>query len=424
MNAILPLLLIACDPGTSSDPSIDPGVDPGVDPAEAADIVDLALDTPELSTLAQAVVDAGLEDTLRSDGDFTVFAPTNQAFEDLGVDLSTLSQEDLQTILTYHVIAGAQVDSGSVPAMADSVADYTLFFDTSSGVMVNDATVTTADVEASNGIVHVIDTVLMPPTLLDAVVFGGLDELAGAAGAADPAIVELLDAPGDFTVFAPTNEAFEAAADITAGLDQESLTGVLAYHVYPGRVMSDAVPFAADSLFANEAGYGVTALFDTSSGVWINGSSQVVVADIKTTNGVVHVVDAVMLPPSIVDHAQAAGLSSLIDTVGAASGDLGSTLSAPGSFTVFAPTNEAFEAIAEAAAGLDEDQLRDVLLYHVVGAYAASDSLSSGEVETLLGEDVDVQVDAGVSVNGATVLVADVHATNGVVHVIDAVLLP
>jgi len=425
------LLSLACTTDETPDTTDDdvvvdetlPTDDTGA--TDEANIVEIAAATPELSTLVDAVVAAGLDETLSSDGDFTVFAPTNEAFEALGVDLNTLEPDVLAEILTYHVIAGARVDSGSIPAIADSVADYTLFFDTTDGVMVNDAAVIQADVEATNGIVHVIDTVLLPPTIVDAAVYGGLNELVGAVTAADPAVVELLSSPGDYTVFAPTDDAFVAIADVASTLDQAALTGVLSYHVFPARVPSDAVPPMADSALINDGGYGVTALFDTSDGVVINGYSTVVIADIKTTNGIVHVVDSVLLPPNIVDHAVAAGLTSLLDTVAAANGDVAGSLSGASSKTVFAPTNDAFADIADVAGTLTENQLRKVLLYHVVPAYAASGDVATGSVPTFLDDQtLDVVVDGGVFVNGAEVVVADVHATNGVVHIVDAVLIP
>ena len=425
------LLTLACttdeNPDTTDDDVVVDETLPTDDTGEAdeANIVEIAADTPELSTLVDAVVAAGLDETLSAEGDFTVFAPTNEAFEALGVDLDTLEPEVLAEILTYHVIADARVDSGSIPAIADSVADYTLFFDTTDGVMVNNATVIQADVEASNGIVHVVDTVLLPPTIVDAAVYGGLDELVGAVTAADPAVVDLLSSPGDYTVFAPTDDAFAAIADVASTLDQAALTDVLSYHVFPARVPSDAVPAMADSALINAGGYGVTALFDTSDGVVINGYSTVVIADIKTTNGIVHVVDSVLLPPNIVDHAVAAGLTSLLDTVGAANGDVAGSLTGPSSKTVFAPTNDAFADIADVAATLNENQLRKVLLYHVVPAYAASGDVTTGSVPTFLDDQtLDVVVDGGVFVNGAEVVIADVHATNGVVHIVDAVLIP
>lgn len=420
MIRTLSISLLALSACTTDTDDTDPDI--SVDQT----IVDIASADAQFSTLVSAIEDAGLMDTLSGDGNFTVFAPTDDAFAALGVDLSTLSTDELASILTYHVIAEAEVDSASIPALADSAAGYTLFFDTSDGVMVNNATVTNADIDASNGIIHVVDTVLMPPTILDAAGYAGLTSLAGAVEGADPAIANLLGSPGEYTVFAPTNDAFDDVSDVTAGLDATQLADVLAYHAFPGSVTSDAVPALADSLMENAYGINVTALFDTSDGVAINGA-DVVVADIYTTNGVVHVIDEVLLPPTVVDLASVAGLTSLLDTVGAASGDLGTTLSGEGPFTVFAPTNDAFDDIASVASTLSADELRDILLFHVVGGDypVKSADLTAGEVPTLLADtSVTVDLTAGVVVENANVVIADVHGTNGTVHVIDAVMLP
>lgn len=413
--ALLALLLpiAACNP----DEEVEAG----------GDIVDVAAGDERFETLVAAVQAAGLEDTLRSEGAFTVFAPTDEAFEAAGIDISALSAEELAAVLTYHVIAGAAVDSASVPDRAESVATWTLFFDTSdTWVGVNDATVTIPDIEADNGIIHGIDRVLMPPTILDAAGYAGLTSLAGAVGDADPAVATLLGGTDALTVFAPTNEAFAAISDTVATLDEAALTGVLSYHVLSGAVTSDAVPGAAGTLLTNEWGNAVTALFDTSDGVKVNGAT-VVAADIRATNGVIHVVDAVLLPPTVVDIATIGGFTGLLDAVGAASGDLGTTLSGEGPFTVFAPTNDAFDAIATAAASLTADELRDVLLFHVVGGEdpVKSTDLADGEVASLLsGASLTVDVGSEVMIEDAEVILADLHATNGIVHVIDAVMLP
>lgn len=411
------LALIGCTDTTDTTDATDTGT-------MDMDIVDIASADANFSILVQAVVDAGLEGTLRGEGPFTVFAPTDDAFD--GIDLSGLEPSQLAEILTYHVVSG-DVPSSSVPDLADSVAGFTLFFDTSAGVMVNDATVTMADIEASNGIIHVIDTVLMPPDIIDAAGYAGLSGLAGALGAANPAVATALEGEGPFTVFAPTNAAFDDVAAVTKTLDADQLADVLLYHAYAGEVTSDAVPATADSLLQNPWGNGVTALFDTSAGVVVNGSAEVQVADVITTNGVVHVIDQVLLPPTVVGLAQNAGLTGLLDTVGAASGDLGTVLGGDGPFTVFAPSNAAFADITEVAAGLSADALRDILLFHVVGgaAPAVSSGLTDGEVASLLaGQTLTIDTSAGVMVESATVVIADVHGTNGVVHVIDSVMLP
>lgn len=422
--SLLALAAFAIGCASDDDPTTPDPMDD--DPMETFDIVDIASADADFSTLAGAIVDAGLEETLRSTGPFTVFAPTNAAFEALGIDLSTLSADELSTILEYHVVA-AEVPASAVPERADSANGYTIFFDTSNGVGINgSATVTTADVDAENGLIHMIDTVLLPPTILDAVGYAGLTELGGAVGAADPSIAELLAAPAEHTVFAPTNEAFTAIADITATLDTAGLSDVLTYHVVAGSVDSGMVPGQADTLLINAWGNGVTALFDTSVGVTVNGSSDVAIADIRTTNGIIHVVDEVLLPPTVVGHADIAGLTGLLGAVDAASGDLGTVLSGEGPFTVFAPTNDAFDDIAAVTATLSADDLADVLLYHVVGGASpvASTDLSDGMVPTLLGSDVEVDLSSGVMINDSAVIQADIHSTNGVVHVIDAVLLP
>lgn len=423
------LALAGCPMATDMTDMTDGDVTDGDTGTPApGNIVEVATEAGVFGTLLQALQDAGLDDDLAGAGPFTVFAPTDDAFAD--VDLSGLSPEALAEILSYHVIP-ANVPSSAVPALADSLATYTLFFDTSDGVAVNGVDVDTADVAASNGVIHIIDDVLMPPDILDAAGFAGLTSLASTIGAADPAVATTLGGAGPFTVFAPDNDAFTTFTDSLPGTPtQEELTSVLLYHVFDGSVTSDIVPAKADSLLENTWGNGVTALFDTSNGVVVNGSSTVSIADVITTNGVVHVVREVLVPPTIVDTAANAGLTGLLTTVGAASGDLGTVLSGAGPFTVFAPDNMAFDDIASTAKTLTADQLRDVLLFHVVDTTTAtpvlSTALSNGEVPTALtGQSVTVNIDgAAPTVEGAEVAIADINTTNGVVHVIDAVMLP
>lgn len=424
------LFLAACngsdDTDTDMDTELDSDTDMGTEMA-AMSITDVAASDDRFESLVAALQAAGLDDDLAAEGSFTVFAPTDDAFANAGIDISALSTAELTDILTYHVIANAEVDSGSIPARADSLAGWTLFFDTSDGVMVNNAAVVQADVMADNGVIHAIDTVLMPPTILDAAGYAGLTELAAAVGAADPAVAAMLGSEGDFTVFAPDNAAFDAAASITASLDTAGLTDVLSYHVFDGRVTSDIVPEVAESSLTNDDGLPVVALFDTSDGVMVN-NALVAAADIQTTNGVVHVVDTVLVPPTVVDLAVYGGLTELVAAVGAADGELGTTLSGAGPFTVFAPTDAAFDAAASVTAGLSTAQLRDVLLFHVVGGASAvtSAELSSGEVGSLLtGQTLTVDTSGSApTVEGATVLKADLHGTNGTVHIIDQVMVP
>ena len=155
-------------------------------------------------------------------------------------------------------------------------------------------------------------------------------------------------------------------------------------------------------------------------------------ADIIGSNGVIHVVDAVIMPLDIVGHAVAnSNFSELVGALGAASGDLVAILSGDGPFTVFAPVNSAFEAISDVVAGLDADQLAAVLTYHVVGgANVRSTQLTDGQqVNTVNGSSFTINLGAGATItdtqgNTVDIILTDVQATNGVIHVLDAVILP
>merc|ERR1712157_101567 len=179
----------------------------------------------------------------------------------------------------------------------------------------------------------------------------------------------------------------------------------------------------------------------THKGVYVGPSVKdlktVVGADNLASNGVAHIIDGVLLPPSslgdskpnIVELAQSVDdLSTLVAAVVA--GDLAETLSSPGPFTVFAPLNSAFAALPEGTLDTllkpeNKDQLVDILTYHVVGAKALSTDLSDGQtITTVEGKDVTVSIGDSVKINDATVVKPDVLASNGVVHVVDGVLLP
>ncbi|TVQ50122.1 MAG: T9SS C-terminal target domain-containing protein, partial [Saprospirales bacterium] len=243
----------------------------------------------------------------------------------------------------------------------------------------------------------------------------------------------LSDPNGTFTVFAPTDDAFDAIdPEVLEAIldDEELLTAILLYHVV------GAIAFSSDLEDGQEIetalGQNVTVTIENGN-VFIN-NALVTVADLEADNGVVHVIDAVLLPevdePFTVfdiisesdDHLT---LQAAIEIAG-----LDGILSDPnGTFTVFAPTDDAFDAIdPEVLEAIldDEELLTAILLYHVVGAIAFSSDLEDGqEIETALGQNVTVTIENGnVFINNALVTVADLEADNGVVHVIDAVLLP
>ncbi|MCB9604473.1 MAG: fasciclin domain-containing protein [Sandaracinus sp.] len=459
--------LVGCGDDDGPTPTPDGG---GPDSSVAGNtIVDIAVGNPDFSTLVGALQAAGLDDDLAGEGPFTVFAPTNAAFEALA---AVPEGEALSQVLQYHVVSGAvrSTDLAEGINLPVSLNDLTLFVSRSgSSVTLNSGvTVTTADIVADNGIIHVIDAVLLPPSIADAAGHAGLTSLLDAATEAGPveslggvSVPELLSDPSSglsFTVFAPANAAFDglyAALEVDgpADLPDATLQGVLFYHVLLNqRVLSADVPDTARAagpapyLLSREGAerLGMNLFFDTTSGVAINGGSagegafgaNVVIADVRTTNGVVHVIDRVLLPPTIAQVASITpSLSSLVGAVGAAADIPGtppvSVLAAldnraPGTnLTVFAPTNDAFTAAASALEGASAEAVRDVLLYHVLGTAVISADLANGDVETLNGADVTVDADATPpTIEGAAVQAVDIVTVNGVVHVIDAVLLP
>jgi len=270
-----------------------------------------------------------------------------------------------------------------------------------------------------------------------------LSTLVAAVVAGD--LAETLSSPGPFTVFAPTNEAFGALPEGTLDSllkpeNKDQLVDILTYHVLPAQVLSTDLKFFQS--VATVEGKNVHVV-RTSKGVYVGPSikelKSVVGADNLASNGVAHIIDGVLLPPTsaladskpnIVELAQSVDdLSTLVAAVVA--GDLAETLSSPGPFTVFAPTNEAFGALP--AGTLDtllkpenKDQLVDILTYHVLPAQVLSTDLKPKQVvKTVEGKELLVSIYEGdVYANKAKVVGADNLASNGVAHIIDGVLLP
>ena len=281
-----------------------------VDPPDETTIVDVAEGDANLLTLVAALQAAGLDATLAGDGPFTVFAPDDDAFEALGegvVDTLTADTELLTKVLEYHVVSGAAVTAGE---LTDGQEIETLSGDTltvtvdADGVFVNGIAVVEPDVQADNGVVHVIGGVLTQH--LDVVerarITPDLSTLVAAIRTAD-----LADALGDedatFTVFAPTNAAFDALPE---GMlddlldDPDALADVLRYHVVSGTAafaedLTDGMTVMnmADGTLTLGVGEAVTVTGETA-----DNTATVVVPDVDVSNGVVHVIDAVLLPPA------------------------------------------------------------------------------------------------------------------------------
>ncbi|MCK3683588.1 fasciclin domain-containing protein [Maribellus sp. YY47] len=408
-------------------------------------VVDIAMYSADFSSLVSAVVKADLAETLSGEGPFTVFAPTNNAFAELfaalGImSLDEVSMDDLTSILTYHVVGdnvlSTELSAGMVEALSGEIFDVT----TDGGVMLNgNIKVTATDIQGSNGVVHVIDAVLVPPTLKSntiadiAVANSEFSILVEALMKAD-LVGAVSDEGANLTVFAPTNDAFVALlSDLGANsLDDipvETLTNILLYHVIGSKAMSTDLSSGYFPTLSTYSGNNISMYIQVDNGVTINKNTTVTTADIEADNGVIHVVNKVILPPSVVNIAiDNSNFSILVDAVVKAG--LVDALSAAGPFTVFAPTNDAFEQLFSALgisgiADLTAEQLTPILTYHVVSGNVLSTALSNGTVGTLNeNSDLTVDLSSGVKINDANVIAADIQANNGVVHVIDKVLIP
>ncbi|MGD2108959.1 MAG: fasciclin domain-containing protein [Phycisphaerae bacterium] len=264
------------------------------------DIVETAEAVGDFETLVTAVEAAGLVETLKSEGPFTVFAPTDEAFGKLPkgmINALLADPERLGAILKYHVVAGRVMAKDVVnTSSAKTALGQSLAISASGGVRVDDANVIKTDIETSNGVIHVIDTVLIPANdIVEAArSAGSFKTLLAALDAAD--LTDALRGAGPLTVFAPTDEAFDKLPEGTVEAlltDIPKLQSILTYHVVAGEIL------ARDVVKLDEAKtlHGQVVRIDTSSGVKIN-TARVVKADVAAENGVIHVIDEVLLPPS------------------------------------------------------------------------------------------------------------------------------
>lgn len=284
------------------------------DPATDNTIGGIVTATGDFSTLNAAVTKANLGATLSGTGPFTVFAPNNAAFTASGITAATLgvlSAEQVSNILLYHTlptkVMASEVPAGPNAAVATANGANVYVTRNGSGVFVNGIKVIQADVAASNGVVHVLEKVLMPAG-------GNLVQVAQAdtsfsflvaavlrASEGSTNVAQVLSGAGPFTVFAPTNNAFRAAgfANIAAiqATAPNTLAGILTYHVVAGRVFSSDLSNGAQPATVN----GGTVTIGLTSGATVKGNSNpspsnIVATNVMATNGVVHVIDRVLLP--------------------------------------------------------------------------------------------------------------------------------
>jgi transforming growth factor-beta-induced protein len=444
---VLALVIAACAPAATPEPAPAPTEEVVVEPEpepepEPQTIVDIAVADGRFETLVAALQAADLVGALSGEGPFTVFAPTDEAFAQLPegtIEALLADIPALTDILLYHVVAGEVLAEDVVMLdEAETLLGESVSIRVEGGmVFLNDAQVIITDIIADNGVIHVIDSVLLPPqeeeslgSIVDiAIADGRFETLVAAVVAAD--LAETLSSEGPFTVFAPTDDAFNKLPEGTIEAlleDIPALTDILLYHVVAGEVLAEDVVELqfAETLLEKDIEIRVV-----DGRVFLN-DAEVIITDILADNGVIHVIDTVLLPPesvgTIVDIAVEDGRFTTLVTA-LVEADLAEALSGKGRFTVFAPTDEAFGKLPAGtieALLADIPALTDILLYHVVdGRVLAEDVVLLEEAETLLGEIVIIRVEDGrVFINDAEVIITDIIADNGIIHVIDTVLLP
>jgi transforming growth factor-beta-induced protein len=480
-------------------------------------IVETAESAGQFTTLLAALNAAGLTDELDTGGPYTVFAPTDTAFS--AIPSETLDalladpQGDLTTILTYHVVEGELLaedlaDLDSVDTLAGIPLAITVEGDT---VMVDGAEVIAANTMASNGVIHVINVVMIPEgmelpvaeepaenmteeateepaenmteeateepaenmteeateepaeNMTEEVTEEPVEEVTEEpvvtpAEEEMPTVVECAVAEGNLTtlvtllnvtglnetlsnpelnvtVFAPSDEAFAMLPGSVVDLIVNNtaarglLEEVLLYHVVNGTyTAADLEGVGNLTTLENET----LAINVTDGNITVN-QANVTAADIVCGNGIIHVIDGVLMPSFIPNMTitetidaddNLTTLSTALNLTG-----LNATLNESGPFTVFAPTDDAFAALPEGALDAlvnDTPALENVLLYHVVpGWYLSANFENITTLQTVQGANLTFNYTAGnLTVNGANVSIADVHTLNGEIHVIDAVLLP
>lgn len=432
-----------------------------IDNGESNTIADFVINNEDYSSLLAALEQTGLTATLAGSGTFTVFAPNNAAFDVFldGAALEDVDNDVLTQVLLNHVlgisVTSNQLNTGyfkNLATEASTSANLDMYIDTSSGVVINgQSTVTTADISTDNGTIHAVDAVIGLPTIVTFATtnpdFGSL--VAALTDDGNMTFTGLLsDTEQDFTVFAPTNAAFDAFLDGAAlsDIDNDVLAQVLSNHVVPGAValstsLSNGYVNTA-AVFNGDATAPLSLYVNTDAGVTLNGTSNVALADVVAVNGVIHVVDAVIGLPDVTTFAIAdPTFSSLVAalTADASFGYVAALQTpngtAPAPFTVFAPTNEAFSALL-GDLGLTElseipvATLAATLELHVItGANVRAEDLpglDGAAVTTLGGSDITIQADpaAVIDPDAGTnpIIVTNVQAANGVIHAVSRVL--
>lgn len=426
LTIALPLALVAC---SDSDDSTGNN---GGGQQQPASLFDL-LTRRGLTTLATAVEAAGLEATLDGAGSFTLFAPTNDAFAALPAGLLQdlllpANQAALRALIEYHLVVG-KTNVATLEGLTSlmSVEGSDLLVDAPGGVVfINDARVGAADVDATNGLLHEVDAVLMPPTTLlstlDARGFTILRDLIDRAGLAGALT------GGNLTLVAPTDAAFNALPpgrldELRDPMNQAELIDLLTFHVLPGRRSALELLFNGDTQNLNG-----DLLFACAHG------NQFRVNDVPcprfnlpATDGLLHVASAVLTRTSsarqVLDDQNLATFAGLVDLAG-----LGPALSSAGAFTLIVPTDAALAALPAGELAFLQDPLNQAERLAFLQRHIVADALQQVEIARLdeltveSGQTFVVESTSGLVIGGVAVTPGDAFATNGIIHQIEAVL--
>lgn len=423
------------------------------------DIVDIATNNADFSTLLAAVQAAGLADTLKGEGPFTVFAPTNKAFAaalaEMGVSPADVmgNTEMLTAILTYHVVPGALTSDQLTNGTLTTVQGDPIRVSVDGGVKVNDANVVTADVIAGNGVVHVIDAVLLPPDVEAAQFTAQFQELLKrndtyngrftvqyakginlTQGQRGQDLVILSKNDAAVTIYGP-----DTVASIFGSVEQSDDAAKLAFFLERNSLEAgDAIEAASENVLAAQAislprrgQTGSAYLLDLGNGrvgvvTALAGRDgfSIAIRDfalnqvLTTLNYPADLADVVLSDPNLSILAQAVQAAGLVDTLRTEE------------LTIFAPGNAAFlAALGRLNLSVNDvvanpELLTAILTYHAVPGKVEAADLVEGAVATVNGQEVQIALGAAPTVNGVKIVATDIPAYNGVVHLIDGILIP
>ncbi|MCB0648009.1 MAG: fasciclin domain-containing protein [Saprospiraceae bacterium] len=413
-------------------------------------IADIITTSPDHQAIASILSTSGLEDDLRGEGPFTVFAPTDAAINALDPlfvqELLADQAGKLRSLLLYHITFGNFTSSSltnNQEILMSNGQRVTITFD-GDIMMVNNIPVTVKDIIADNGVVHSIDTVLIPEldesnTILDIVARSPQHTILFASIALN-GLDESLRSEGPITLFAPTNAAFEA---MPQGLIEDILLGgnsakVLLRHITNGKVYSDSLEDFSSIVMLDGSEFIIYRNQDKLSIAEIIGGdlvyplANITVKDIEADNGIVHVIDAVISPiqnytlyQSLVQSSNHRILQGLVNLLG-----MKEDLDSPdASLTLFAPTDDAFsklpQEVIDTILNSDLDQVATILGYHVVPTPLSLSELTEGfSFKSITNADLRVYKFGNVTyINNAKIIQGDILTNNGILHVLDDVIL-